>query len=232
MSHDYAGPSYILSVDLGQAADPSAVAVLEKTPVPGGLARYAVADLHRFKLGTEYPDVVSRVARMARRPELRPVVETAPRPVAGGAFYMKDAPLEAPKPFLVIDGTGVGRAIVSMFLAEAMPVVFRPLVITGGLGSREAAWDDRGTRAYWTAKTELVGAVQAVLSSGRLEVPRSLSLAGTLRKELEGFRVHVTKQAHEVYGAREGAHDDLLLAVAMGLWVGEHAKRGKKIRVI
>ena len=44
MNHEYVGPSYILSVDLGQAADPSAVAVLEKTPVAGGLARYAVAD--------------------------------------------------------------------------------------------------------------------------------------------------------------------------------------------
>jgi hypothetical protein len=139
--------------------------------------------------------------------------------------------VQAPKPFLIIDGTGVGRAIVSMFLAEDMPVEFRPLVITGGLGSREAAWDDRGTKAFWTAKTELVGAVQAVLSSGRLEVPRSLALAGTLRKELEGFRVHVTKQAHEVYGAREGQHDDLLLAVAMGVWAGDHAKRGKIIRI-
>jgi hypothetical protein len=96
--------------------------------------------------------------------------------------------VQAPKPYLIIDGTGVGRAIVSMFLAEDMPVEFRPLVITGGLGSREARWDDRGTKAFWTAKTELVGAVQAVLSSGRLEVPRSLALAGTLKKELEFFR--------------------------------------------
>ena len=62
--------------------------MLEKTPVPGGLARYAVADMHRFRLGTEYPAVVRRVAQMARRPELRPWYDPPPRTFGGGALTM------------------------------------------------------------------------------------------------------------------------------------------------
>ena len=63
--------------------------------------------------------------------------------------------------------------------------------------------------------------VQKVLSSGLLSVNRTLAEAETLRAELRDFRVRTTKSAQETYEAREGQHDDLVLALAVALFVGE-----------
>jgi hypothetical protein len=99
-------PDFIVSVDLGQAGDFTAVAVLKRslqlTPdrLPARdhrrqpVYRHAVAHLERIPLGTSYRAVVASVAGLARWPELQP----APR--------------------LAIDATGVGRAVAAMFLDE------------------------------------------------------------------------------------------------------------------
>jgi hypothetical protein len=51
----------------------------------------------------------------------------------------------------------------------------------------------------------------------------SLPEAVTLTRELESFQVKITESAHDTYGAwREGAHDDLVLAVALALWACVH----------
>jgi hypothetical protein len=47
--------------------------------------------------------------------------------------------------------------------------------------------------------------------------------AATLVEELLAFQVRVTAAANETFGAwREGRHDDLVLAVAVAAWAGEH----------
>ena len=70
---------------------------------------------------------------------------------------------------------------------------------------------------------ELVGLVQALLQTGRLKIVPSLKFASLLKTELLNFQVKVTPAANETFGAwREGAHDDLVLAVAMAAWLGEH----------
>jgi hypothetical protein len=45
-------------------------------------------------------------------------------------------------------------------------------------------------------------------------------------RELSGFQVKVPSATEEELGAwREGAHDDLVLAVAVAAWIGERALR-------
>jgi hypothetical protein len=47
-----------------------------------------------------------------------------------------------------------------------------------------------------------------------------------LARELAAFQVKVSTSAAEEMGAwREGAHDDLVLAVAVAMWLGEHCLR-------
>jgi hypothetical protein len=46
-------------------------------------------------------------------------------------------------------------------------------------------------------------------------------LTDTLVRELEDYRVKITPAADETFNAREGAHDDLSLALALAVWVGE-----------
>lgn len=190
-------PAYILGLDLGQTSDPSALAVVEtrRGPDPAGrldhVQHYAVRHLERYQLGTPYPRIVDSVSLLSARPPL-------------------------PGCTLVADQTGVGRPVVDMFRARRLPCLVRAVTITSGHQITEEGFDFR------VPKKELVGVMQSLLQSGRLKVARSLPLAGVLEKELGNFKVKVTQAANEVFGAwREGENDDLVLAVALAVWLGE-----------
>jgi hypothetical protein len=151
-----------------------------------------VPHLERFPLGTPYPTIVGRMAQLLATPPLR----------AQAA--------------LVVDRTGVGGAVVDL-LAEAhlSPIA---ITITGG----DKIHRDSKTR-YSIPKRELVGCLQVLLQTGRLKIASALPEAGLLVKELLAFQVKITASAHDTYGAwREGAHDDLVLALALATWYGEH----------
>ena len=75
------------------------------------------------------------------------------------------------------------------------------------------------------AKILLVATVQRFLQSGRRRIGAKLPHAVTLQRELRDFRVKISKAANETYDAREGAHDDLVLALAIGLFAAEHPLR-------
>ena len=97
-----------------------------------------------------------------------------------------------PAPRLVVDATGVGRAVVDMFLDELRGVfTVHPLTITAGDSVRVDAWCP-GVRAYWVPKTELVSSVQASLGTERLKIARGLKEGDTLKRELLDFKVKLT----------------------------------------
>jgi hypothetical protein len=210
---------YVLGLDLGQAQDFTALAVLELAPALDqagqplvnhaghALTRYDVVHLERYALGASYPSIVADVAALMRRPELRPTNPTA----------------LVQRPLLVLDATGVGRPIVDLFRDElrGAPVELQALTITAGEQARKEYWG--GMTCHYVPKRELVGTTQALLARELLKVVPSLAHAETLKRELLNFKVKVTPAANEVFGAwREGTHDDLVLAVAMAAWVGEH----------
>jgi hypothetical protein len=197
--------NFVVGLDLGQAQDYTALCVVEHL-LPKADAeedppfylrdlvaaplwqpnQYHCRHLQRFKLGTRYPEIVSEVANILRSPQLR-----------GAA--------------LVVDGTGVGRAVIDMFVdAELNPIA---ISITGGdTVTRDGSY-------YRVPKRDLVGAVQVPLQDKRLKFADSLRLVPTLIEEMLAFRVKITDTAHDTYGAwREGQHDDLILAVMMAVW--------------
>src|SRR5262249_43592397 len=113
---------------------------------------------------------------------------------------------------------GVGRAVVDMIRRARPRATIRPITITAG---HDVAPDGAG---WHVPKKELVSVLQVLLQSHRLQVARVLPLASKLVKELESFRVKITAHANETFEAwRERDHDDLVLAVALAAWVGEHA---------
>jgi hypothetical protein len=121
---------------------------------------------------------------------------------------------------LVVDQTGVGRAVVDMLTAAMAGRVncqFLPVTITAG----EAVTVGEAGQVR-VPKKELVGVLQVLLQTRRLRVAASLPDAATLVRELETFRVKITAAANETFGAwREGQHDDLVLAVGLAAWMGE-----------
>jgi hypothetical protein len=112
---------------------------------------------------------------------------------------------------LVLDLTGVGRPVGDLFQAEGL----RPVKVSITAGDNET----RNEHGIWhVAKLLLVSTVQALLHDGRLQIQKDLPEAPVLKVELEDFRASVTDSGRWTFGARSGAHDDLVLALALALW--------------
>lgn len=195
-------PVYVAGLDLGQSNDPTALVIARVELDAAGEKRYYVGHVERLPLGTRYPAVVAHV---------------------GATVAALRSREPAPDVHLAIDGTGVGKPVVDMFLAKRPDVAtLCPVTITGA----DAVTDDP-TGGVRVPKRDLASTVLVLLESGRLEIARNLPLAEALTAELVGFRVKISlATGHDSYGAgedwRSAPHDDLVLALAMAVWYGEH----------
>ncbi len=82
-------------------------------------------------------------------------------------------------------------------------------------GGRDTARNGNG----WSVpKGELVAKLQALLHAGELRIAASLPDAPVLLRELQEFRVRFTEAGNATFNAREGAHDDLVLALALAVF--------------
>ena len=183
----------IVGVDIGQASDPTAVCVLEcyaerEDPTEPLKHYFDVRHLQRLPLGMSYPAMVTDIGMMMQRPPLR------------GAE-------------LVIDETGVGRAVGDIFATKGL----KPIRVTITAGNEESL---AGTRRYSVPKQVLVTNVDARLHTGELRFAKGLREAPAMEAELKDFRRHVSEAGRYSFAAREGRHDDLVLAVAIALWRG------------
>lgn len=226
--------SYFTGLDLGQQSDFTALVVLEcrapfekieglrvvRPPVtfPAGtntaikpavtqptvqikpgtpLTRtYAIRHIERFDLGTPYPNIVEWVGRKFEAPPLRGTT-------------------------LAIDQTGVGRAVVDMFVKARPKARLQPITITGGT---QTSVDEQG--GWKVPKKELVSICQVLLQARRIKGAARLAHLTTLLRELEMFRVKITTSANETFeGWRSRDHDDLVLALALAAWSAERGRQ-------
>ncbi len=192
---------YFVGLDLGQKQDPTALAVVEWLEYAGawdGVAyefrketSLSLRHLERMPLGTPYPEVVYRVGSTMRS-----------RQLAG-----------AERRHLVVDGTGVGPAVVDLLRQEDLQSRLWPVTITGGDTERYA------DEYYRVPKRDLIVGLQVLMQQGGLQIAEGMKEGGTLMKEMAEMRVNVTGSGHEQFGAwRSGEHDDLVLAVALACW--------------
>ncbi|MBJ6978060.1 hypothetical protein JG616_01785 [Luteimonas sp. MC1782] len=151
--------------------------------------RYEVQHLERLRLGMPYPAQVDQLEAMLCRP-----------------------PLNRLSPRVLVDYTGVGRPVFDMFAGRHALRRAQGVVITGGR-------DTTRHRAGWSVpKGELVSKLQALLHAGELRIAASLPDAPVLLRELQDFRVRFTDAGNATFNAREGAHDDLVLALALAVF--------------
>ena len=190
------GVEHFLGLDLGKVSDYAALAALEQEARAKPSA-YTGTYLHRWPLGTSYPEIVEGMVRVLRGDSL-----------------------EGRKVTLAVDATGAGLPVVEMFIQAKrrarLGVIIKPVVITGG----HKVNHEGGAR--YVPKRVLVSTAQAVLQSGRFKFAGQLPEAATLIRELRDFQLRVTEAINDVYEGRKGSHDDLLLAVLLALWAGEN----------
>jgi hypothetical protein len=111
---------------------------------------------------------------------------------------------------LVIDYTGVGRPVFDLFrYARIFPV---GVLITSGVSASTV------DGIAHVPKLELISRLQALFHEGRLKIQRNLPEAEILVNELMDFRVQYTTTGHLTFSAREGRHDDLVLALAIACY--------------
>jgi hypothetical protein len=204
---------YYLGLDLGQSSDYSALALLEQKN-----EGYHCRGLKRWPMRTPYPEIVADVTKVLNQPEIKT------------KGYRGE-------PLLVIDATGVGAPVVDLFRAEykqgkrksfgvvdldhaPLPGLVRLQVVqlTGG---DSVTSDDEGVKHV--PKLDLVGAAQVALQTETLKIAEGLEEAQTLMREMLNFQVKIRLGAtpDNSIAWREGAHDGLVLSVALALWAAE-----------
>lgn len=194
-----------VGLDLGQLQDYTALTVIEQTF--GACEDYHLGHIWRPNIGTSYHAIVDYTIRLLQRASMRE--QTAA---------------------LVVDATGVGRPVVEMLRAARLPVRLVAVTITGGDTATQPSEDE-----YRVPKRDLAGELAVLLQASdpnaqdmpptaRLRFASGLRLAPILRAELNNFKAKITASGHDAYEAgpatdwREGAHDDIVLALALPLW--------------
>ena len=123
---------------------------------------------------------------------------------------------------LAVDATGVGVAVTDMMRKDGLH--FHSVTITSG---------DKETRegSHWRVpKRDLISACQVLLQQRRLKIAASLPEAKTLTEELLNFRYKITQASNLTYESwREGAHDDLVLALSLAVWEAEGPPFGLEV---
>ena len=133
-------------------------------------------------MGTPYPKVVERIGNLIDK---------------------------LPGAVLVVDATGVGRAVLDqMHEAGLAPVA---VTITGG---RFTSFDGN----HWRVpKQALLRPLVAAMDAGWLKVAKGLPDAEALQVELQAFQRRITECGHDAFQG-VGEHDDLVIAVALACW--------------
>jgi hypothetical protein len=185
-------------LDLGQAAQYTALAIVERTRTPDPekpfqtTRSYAVRHLQRWPLKTAYEDIARDVAGLVAQPPLN-------------------------RPLLAVDQTGVGQTVVGMVRRAGIPASVYPVTMTFGSAVAPPG-DDCSTHL---PKRDLAGVLELLLQAQRLRFA-ALPQRELLAQELRQFQLkQPAAGAETVESWRERPHDDLVLAVALACWLGE-----------
>jgi hypothetical protein len=206
----------VMGVDLGQSQDPTAICVIEHcegvidqgsdyerhTGLTEALGlqkkgeRWRVVHMERLPLGTKYGDVVRHVAGRLAAPQLQ-----------------ADPSKNQSAAELVIDSGGVGRGVAEMFIDAGLDPMCAQT--TGGM---ETNWARKNT---WNVpKHELVTLLDARINHDRFPLTFSKQLAEgeAFKQEIADFKRSVGGAGRMKYEARQGKHDDMIIAVALVVW--------------
>lgn len=178
---------FFLGLDLGQRADHSALAVLERAEIPTGefdrahwrpFSRLTLSLrlLRRWPLGVPYLDIA--------RWSLDTVRELSVR-----------APVT-----LALDASGPGAPLYEIFRTNRPPALLQPVIITSGHRSSTSA-----DSTHLVPRDTLFAQLRLALENRDLIVSPKLPFAQNLCAELTA------------YGRNGGEHDDLAVAVALAV---------------
>lgn len=199
-----------VGVDIGQRQDPSAIVVAECFRRPTGRmvttqyhgdgsftqepeteSAFRVHLVESVPLGTSYEAVAERVATVTAGARLKaPGSSLSVRIDQGGNRSFMDL---ARRALASSDAYIEGVTITATDRLEHDPGELR------------------------VGKSYLVNRLEVLFEQERIELPESRPETEALLLELKAFERHRTERAHLIFGARSGAHDDLVIALALAV---------------
>jgi hypothetical protein len=220
-------PIPIVGVALGRRHEKTAISVTERTYIPTG----EVFNKTHYEVGYGWPRLEAHeqvsleyhVRHLERHPSrYSKVAQRVPEIVSE---IGRDV-------LLVVDITATGRPAYSLILRElaaalkGTPIHFKhgPITVSGVAGGVSQSPDV----GYLVPRRDLISSTQILFEEEKLKIAEGLSLAGTLTEELLAFKSKATQKPDDLEGWREGKDDDLVLAVAISVWVAERFMRKKE----
>lgn len=193
---------WFIGLDLGQRRDYSALACLELSWRNAGrcMVTYewkfepslALLALDRFPLGTDY-ELIPRM--LARRVEQ---IDALPR------AYVDPAPAKE----VIIDGGGPGPPVIDRIRSTMKKLVtVSPILITAGRGQNALVDGYTGV-----PRRTLVSDVLLLIANQTLQMPPDLDHRDTLETEFSNLSGGSSQPVSST------AHDDLVMALALGVW--------------
>src|SRR3982074_3432400 len=171
---------YFLGLDLGQAADYTALVIAERIPTEDK-PLYHLRHIQRFKLGTPYPEIVESVKTLTLAPALE-----------------REA-------VLAIDATGVGAPVVDMFRAAQLPCDLYEIHIHGGDAVTYEGKDYRVPKRDLVSVVQvLLQSSRLKIAEGLPDTKTLIRELLNFKVKIDPLT------AHDSYSAwRENIHDDL-----------------------
>ncbi len=141
-----------IGLDLGHANDHSALAIIEQDQ-----HHRVLRQVSRLPLRTPFGEIVNRLGRIARSPDL------------------------AGRTTIVADATGLGAPVIEMIRTAKIPASIVPVIITGGVNANQS----NGT--WHVPKKDLITALYLMFEQGGISIPNGLPGYRDLEEELLHF---------------------------------------------
>jgi len=192
---------YVVGISIGEASEPTAVAVVEQHIVKASgwgseCESMALRDRKRLDLNTGHVDLVQWLMRT-----VLPGLDKLDH--AGGAE-------------LVVDVNATGRAVAELMEKRGLNPV--RVAITAAAGEDR---DPKNFNSWRVGRPDMVGILQLALESGRLDAAHSLDLLPALGQELQDFKLRAPSIKETDLGSRDSLYSDLVFAVGLAVWRAE-----------
>jgi hypothetical protein len=125
-----------------------------------------------------------------------------------------------------VDVTGIGRATFDLLQEAITTSNTRILAVTLTAGSETK----REGQELHIPKQDLIDNLRRVMEEHKLEVPSSSREFRTLTSELRTFLGRKESATSLTTGARQGAHDDLVIAISLAAYGASAPQRYNRVR--
>jgi hypothetical protein len=128
---------------------------------------------------------------------------------------------------LIVEAGASIKPVVAMLHKQRLPAFIRPVEVKGN------AEDAYAGHVWKVGKGSLIETTRQVLQEERMsfdeqmpaEVMATTPSVRTVYQALLTYPFERAPAANEAFAAREGEYDDLVVAVSLACWFGEHCRR-------